>query len=113
MQPNQNQSKIQNPKVQIPQTPQMNERDFVNDVLSMEKYMTDAYCTALNEASHQALYQDLLTIFNETQNAQREMYNAMFRKGWYKLEAVDQQKMQQSYQQHQQYASQFPYQNLH
>ena len=50
----QNHQKIQNPQTQVPQTPQMNDRDLVNDVLSMEKYMTDSYCTALNEASHEA-----------------------------------------------------------
>jgi spore coat protein CotF len=108
-QQNQNQQKIQNPQTEVPSTPQMNDRDFITDILSHEKYMTASYCTALNEASHQALYQDLLTIFNETQNAQRELYNEMFRKGWYKLEAADSQKIQQSYQQHQQYSSQFPY----
>ena len=40
----------------------MNDRDFSNDLLATEKYMTDAYNTFLNEASHQALYQDVLTI---------------------------------------------------
>ncbi|RIW38904.1 spore coat protein [Bacillus salacetis] len=113
MNQNQSQQKIQNPKTQVPETPQMNDRDLVNDILSMEKYMTDAYCTALNEASHDALYHDLLTIFNETQNTQRSLYNSMFRKGWYSLEAADAQKLQQSYQQHQQYASQFPYNSVH
>ncbi len=49
----QNQSnKIQNPAVQIEKTPQMNDRDFTNDMLATEKYITDAYSTALNEASH-------------------------------------------------------------
>ena len=41
----------------------MNERDFTNDLLSTEKYMTDSYSTFLNEASHQALYQDVLDYF--------------------------------------------------
>ncbi|MBY0124193.1 spore coat protein [Bacillus sp. S/N-304-OC-R1] len=109
MNPNPNQ-KIQNPETQIPKTPQMNERDFTNDLLSTEKYMTASYCTYLNEASHQSLYQDVLNIFTETQNQQRELYNLMFRKGWYKLEAADQQKMQQSYQQFQGYTNQLPYQ---
>jgi spore coat protein CotF len=107
----QNQQDIQNPEAQVPKTPRMNDRDFTNDLLSMEKYMTSSYNTALNEASHQGLYQDLLSIFTETQNKQRELYNLMFQKGWYKLEEADQQKMQQSYEQHQGYSSQFPYGN--
>lgn len=106
----QNQSqKIQNPETQIPKTPQMNDRDFANDLLSMEKLLTDSYCTFLNEASNQGLYQDLLAIFTETQNEQRQLYNLMFKKGWYALEPAEQQKVQQSYQQFQGYTSQFPY----
>lgn len=101
--------KIQNPAMQVPKTPQMNERDFINDILSTEKYMTNAYTTALHEASHQHLYDDILAIFNETQQAQRDLFVTMFQKGWYKLESEDQQKIQQSYQQHAGYSNQFPY----
>ncbi|WP_026584718.1 spore coat protein [Bacillus sp. J33] len=108
---NQNQNTIQNTETQVSQTPQMNDRDFANDLLTMEKHMTNAYSVAMNEASHQNLYQDMLTVFNETQNQQRELYNLMFKKGWYKVEAADQQKLQQSYQQFQGYSSQFPYGN--
>ncbi|HEO8420996.1 spore coat protein [Niallia sp. FSL W8-0635] len=106
-----NQQSIQNPEAQVPKTPQMNDRDFTNDMLATEKYLTDSYSTALNEASNEPLYQDLLSIFTETQNMQRELYDLMFQKGWYKLEAVDQQKLQQSYQQFKGYSNQFPYGN--
>ncbi|UII55462.1 spore coat protein [Cytobacillus spongiae] len=109
---NQNQQqKIQNPETQVPQTPKMNDRDFTNDLLAMEKYMTDSYCTFLNEASHDALYQDVLSIFTETQQAQRQFYQLMFQHGWYKVTPAQQQNLQQSYQQFQGYASQFPYGN--
>ncbi|MHC8523025.1 spore coat protein [Rossellomorea sp. H39__3] len=103
------QSKIQNPKTQVPDTPQMNDRDFMTDILALEKHMTASYGTALNEASHDGLYQDILSVFTETQNAQRDLYNEMFRKGWYSLEAADNQTLQQSLKQHQQTAVQFPY----
>ena len=75
---NQNQQKIQNPETQVQKTPQMNDRDFVND----EKYMTRGYDTALNELSHDQLYQDVQAIYTETANAQRSLYNLMFKKGW-------------------------------
>jgi spore coat protein CotF len=100
---------IQNPESPVPKTPQMNERDFTNDLLTTEKYMTDSYKTFLNEASHQSIYQDVLDIFTETQNEQRQLYNLMFQKGWYKLEPAEQQKLQQKYQQFQGYKNQFPY----
>ncbi|WP_226035960.1 spore coat protein [Aquibacillus saliphilus] len=100
--------KVQNPEVQVPSTPQMNDRDFVNDLLTTEKYMTASYSTVLNEASNQAIYHDLATIFNETQDCQRNLYNLMFKNGWYSVEACDQQKMQQSYQQFTGYTNQLP-----
>ena len=108
---NSNQQKIQNPESQVPKTPEMNERDFINDLLTTEKYMTTSYTMALHEASHKGLYEDLMTIFTETQNSQRDLYNLMFQKGWYSIEAADQQKLQQSYQQFQGYTNQLPYNN--
>lgn len=108
----QNQSKkIQNPKIQTPNTPQMNERDFLNDMLTTEKYMTTSYTNAIHEASHQSLYNDLLKIYTETENAQRNIFNLMFKKGWYHIDAENQQNLQQSYQQFQGYQAQFPYGN--
>ncbi|MGD6817274.1 spore coat protein [Metabacillus sp. 84] len=113
MNQNQQQGKIGNPETQVPKTPQMNERDFVNDVLATEKYMTDAYCTAMNEMSHESLYKDVQAIFNETQNCQRDLYNLMFKHGWYKVEAEQPQKMQQSYQQFSGYSQeQSPYKGM-
>ncbi len=108
-----NNQKITNPETQVQKGPQMNDRDFINDLLATEKYLTAAYSTALNEASHEDLYQDILTIFNETQQSQRDMYNLMFKNGWYSLEAADGQKLQQSHQQFTNYINeQSPYRNM-
>lgn len=101
-------NKIQNPKTEVPQTPEMNDRDFLNDMLTTEKYMTDSYSTAMNEASHQDLYNDISLIFNETQNVQRDLFNLMFEKGWYSFEAANQQAVDQSFQQFTGYNSQLP-----
>jgi spore coat protein CotF len=110
---NNQQQKIINPETQIQKGPQMNERDFVNDLLSTEKYMSTSYSSALNEASHQALYQDLLMISNETHQMQRDLYHLMFKNGWYALEAADTQKLQQSHQQFSNYIQQqSPYGNM-
>lgn len=102
-------NKIQNPETSIPKTPQMNDRDFINDQLTTEKYMTTAYNVALNEASNQTLYQDLASIFKETQDCQRNLYNLMFKNGWYSVEQADQQKVDQVYQQFNGYKNQLPY----
>lgn len=112
MQQNQNANQVKNQKTTVPKTPQMNDRDFLNDMLATEKYMTSAYCTALHEASHEGLYQDIQAIFNETQDFQRELFNLMFKNGWYKLEEAEQQKVQQKQQQFYNYTTtQFPTHN--
>lgn len=114
--PNQQQNKNQianPPSSQLPQvkSPQMNDRDFLNDGLSTCKYLTDSFNVAVREASHEQLYTDMLQILTETHGSAREMFNLMFQKGWYKLEAEEQQKLQQAYQQFSGYSSQFPYQH--
>ncbi|MDO3660521.1 spore coat protein [Bacillus sp. C28GYM-DRY-1] len=108
---NQQNQKISNPQTPVPTTSEMNDRDFVNELLTTEKYMTAAYCTALNEFSHESLYQDIQSIFDESQKAQRKLYDLMFQYGWYSVEAEDAQKLQQSYQKFQQtIQQQSPYQ---
>jgi spore coat protein CotF len=109
MQKIQQSQKIANQETTVPKTAEMNERDFLNDMLASEKYMTASYSTALNEVSNQTLYQDIATIFKETQDCQRLLFEAMFQNGWYSLEVADQQKMEQAYQQFSGYKSQFPY----
>ncbi|GIN61898.1 hypothetical protein J27TS8_18910 [Robertmurraya siralis] len=113
MQNQQQNKQIANPSTgQLPKikTPEMNERDFINDGLSTCKYLTDSLNIAVREASHDQLYQDFLQILEETHQTSRELFNLMFKKGWYKLEAAEQQKVDQAYQQFSNYSTQFPYQ---
>lgn len=108
----QNANQIANPQSgQLPQVkgPQMNDRDFINDALSTCKYLTDSFNVAVREASHDQLHTDMLQILMETHQSARELYNVMFQKGWYKLEAEEQQKLQQASQQFSGYSTQFPY----
>lgn len=108
----QNQNQIANPQSgQLPKVkgPQINDRDLLNDALSTCKYLSDSLDIAVKEASHNELHEDFKRILNETLQSAREMYNLMFQKGWYKLEAAEQQKLQQAYQQFSGYSSQYPY----
>lgn len=102
--------KIQNPKTQVPESPQMSERDFLNDILSTEKHMVDSYAIAMTEASHSQLYQDIHSIYDETIDCQRDLFDLMFRKGWYSFDAAQAQALTQEHQQFQGYSNQFPYQ---
>ena len=114
MNQNQGSQTIQNPKPSNePQVkgPEMNDRDRLNDLLATEKYLTDSFNISAREASHSSLHQDIMTILNETHQYQYEMFELMFKQGHYKLEAEQQQKLDQAYQQFNNYSSQFPYQN--
>ncbi|MCI9433913.1 MAG: spore coat protein [Bacilli bacterium] len=87
--------KIENPKVEVPETIEMNDRDYINDILETEKNMSDNLSIALNEASNNTLYEEILMHFIEIKNSQRELYNMMFKKGWYSLEKAEENKVTQ------------------
>ncbi|MBB6450265.1 spore coat protein CotF [Geomicrobium halophilum] len=103
---------IQNPKTTVPETKEMNDKDFITDLLSTEKYMTTSYGTAMNEASHNSLYQDISMVCNESHQCLRELFNTMFQKGWYTLEPAPVQTLQQSYQQNAGMQNQMPSGNM-
>lgn len=86
---------VQNPKTEIPQTSEMNDRDFLNDVLESEKNLSNNLAIALNEASNDVFFQDILDMFIESKKMTRQLYNLMFQNGWYTLEKAEQQKISQ------------------
>lgn len=105
---------IANPKspTEAPAGPEMNDRDRLEDMLSTEKYMTGRYNVFANETSHPGLHEEIMTILNATHQCQFEMYELMFRKGHYKLEAEQQTKLDQAFQQYNGYMNQMPNPNM-
>jgi len=111
---NQQQNQIKNPQSNLlPQVkgPKINDRDNLNLALAQEKYITDNLNIFAREAGHRQLHNDVMRIFAETHSMTRELFNLMFRKGWYTLEGEQQQKLARSYQKFQGYSTQFPYTN--
>ncbi|NGP46348.1 spore coat protein [Bacillaceae bacterium SIJ1] len=102
------QQKIQNNESTVPKTTAMNDKDLVTDALFTEKYLTSSYDTALNEMSHAALFQAIQQIQSDTQACQRQLYDAMFQKGWYTLTPEQTQSIQASAQQFSQDKAQLP-----
>lgn len=107
------QNQAQGNTSQVPQTPQMNDRDYLNDILATEKYLTDSFNVAAREASHDALFQDVMSILTETHQVARNVYQLMFKKGWYKVEQANPLQVDQTAQQFEGYKSQFPNGALH
>ncbi|MDA8352101.1 MAG: spore coat protein [Firmicutes bacterium] len=97
---------------QIPQIkgPEMNDRDRINDVLAMEKYMLLAYNIAANEASFDTLYRTQMDILSDIHQCQRDLFNMMHAKGWYKFDNADPQNVDKAAQKFTNYQTQFPYQ---
>lgn len=106
MQQNQPQQSTGLPKVK---GPEMNDRDRINDILATEKYLTTAYNIAVNEASTQQLYQVQMQMMTELHQCQRDLFNLMSQKGWYKIDQAPVQQMTQTAQQFANYRTQFPY----
>ncbi len=90
-----NNKKIQNPKTEVEATKEMNDKDYLNVALELEKNMSNNYSIALNEASNDQLYNDYFDMFENTKDAAREVYEVMFQNGWYSLEEEDSNKINQ------------------
>ena len=57
-----NNNQISNPKVEVPTGKTLNDKDYLNCLLSSLKEMTKNYAIALTEASNEALYNEYLNM---------------------------------------------------
>lgn len=88
-------NKICNIKVEVPSGIEMNDKDYLNSVLELEKNMSNNYSIALNEASNDDLYEDYFSLFEDTKDMARDLYNLSFKNGWYTLEKAEDNKIQE------------------
>lgn len=88
---------INNKKEEVENGITLNEKDYINDLLTCLKEMTKNYSIALTEASNENLYSQYKSMFDKYSKLQREVYEIMFRKGWYTLEEVKSQKLKDKY----------------
>ena len=88
-----NNNKICNPKTEVPTGESLNDKDYVNSLLSSLKDMTKNYALVMTEASNERLYNSYKSMFDDYSLLQRDVYELMFRNGWYTLEKVEMQKI--------------------
>ena len=93
-----NNNKICNPKVEVPKGINLNDKDYLTILLTCLKDMEKNYVIALTEVSNENLYSKYVEIFNSLSSLQREVYEMMFRNGWYQLEKAEDDKVSQKYQ---------------
>ncbi|MFP4661821.1 MAG: spore coat protein [Halanaerobiales bacterium] len=97
---------IKNPEKNIVHGPEMNDRDYLNDILATEKYLTDGFNTFVREASHTELHNDVKTILTDTHECTRDIFNLMFKDGFYSFQGASGQEIQQTQQKFSKYISQ-------
>lgn len=72
------------------------DKEILTDVLSSQKFVTDGYNTFANECATPALRADFMNILNEEHQIQNEIFTEMQTRGWYPVEAADQNKINQA-----------------
>ncbi len=88
-------NKIHNLKQEVPSSKDMNDKDYLTTILNVEKMLVKNYAISLTEASNSSLCNDYYDMFNEISGIQREIYNLMFKKGWYELEEANDNKIEE------------------
>jgi len=74
---------------------EMSDRDYLTTMLEIEKNMSNNYSIAMNEASTDDLYESFFDMFTSIKDTARDIFDLMKHYGWYKLENIDQTKIDQ------------------
>lgn len=89
--------KINNTKTKTSSGLDLNDKDYLNNLLSTLKCNVKNYATMITEMSNEDLVKDIEKLFQETLQMQRATYLLMFQNGWYSLEAPDSNKISTKY----------------
>lgn len=90
-------SKIKNNIVEVNKGYELNDKDILSDLLENEKNMSNNLSIALNEMSNDVLFKEIYDLFKDTKNLGREIYEELFKNGWYTLETAEENKINQVY----------------
>ncbi len=90
-------NKLQNQKIELDSSINMNDENYLNDILETEKNMSVNFTYALNEASNENLFNELYEMFKQIKEAQRNLFELSFRKGFYSLEKAENNKINEEY----------------
>lgn len=86
-------TKINNPQVNVLKTTQMNDKDYLNVLLEIEKNLSNNINLALNSASCNQIFNMEFIMFTEVQGIVRDLYEMIFDCGWTSLEQVKKEKI--------------------
>lgn len=66
----------------------LNDKDIITNLLTLLKDIEKNMTVSLTEASNEKLYKEYKDMFDTIALYQRQCYELMYQKGWYKLENV-------------------------
>lgn len=92
-----NNNKISNPKPQLPNGMELNDKDIIMSLLTCLKELEKNYTFAIIEASCETLYNKHKMTFDAIAKMQRDVYETMFSLGFYELETLDKTKVDEKY----------------
>lgn len=84
--------KVSNPKLEVKKGLNLNDKDYMTNLLSTLKAMVKDMTIALTEASNSKIYSEYKNMYEELLKLQRASYELMFKLGWYTLEETTQNK---------------------
>lgn len=90
-------NKISNPKTDVSKGINLNDKDYINELLSCLKEMEKNLTIAKTEASNENLYNEYKQIYEEISSLGRRTYEIMFKNGWYELEEAQNEKITEKY----------------
>ena len=82
-------SKICNPTIKLDYGLSLNDKDYSTLLLTLVKSLEKNTCIFMTECSNEYLFSKIENIFNKYKDLQREIFETMFRKGLYTMEAVE------------------------
>lgn len=80
---------ISNTMIEVEEGIELNDKDYISDMLTTLKAIVKDYTVALTEASNEELFSKYKEMYDKLLNLQRETFETMFRCGFYKLEEAD------------------------
>ncbi len=86
--------------------PQLGDQDILMDILSSQKFVTENYNTYTNECANPNVRDEFLNILREEHMIQADVFTEMQKRGWYPLQAADQQQVNQTRQKFQNMSAQ-------
>jgi len=90
-------SKIQNEMTEVPTGIEMNDENYMKDVLNTLKALSTTMGTFATEASHDDLSFKIDSMIGDLKMSQRKIFELLFANGWYTLEEAPKSKIDEKY----------------